>query len=411
MIGFAQKASEISKPLAICPSLHYNPSITQPENTMLPTASPEVVGMSSERLQRAFGILQSWLHEGVVTAIAAVVARRGKIAGEFYRGKLSAEPDAKSVTPATLFHLTSIGKPMTAAAVMLLVEAGQLSLDDRVAELIPAFAGAGRDAITVRHLLTHTSGLPQDPGPEILDGLPPEADTPTQLRNYPNSKLAVPTGSKVEYSNVGYGMLGLVIEAVSGQPFPVCMRERLFTPAGMSDAHLPAPESLYPRIAVVGGTPGPGSPTERFNSAYARRATHPAGSVVGTADDVVSFFQLFLDDGQAHGRTIIAPASARLMTANHTPGLCGGIEGFMTWPDCAWGLGFDIRGVKHPHFSGEFSSAQTFGHTGVSGNFAWADPSRELVCVLLANRLLHNRWNEPRWSRYSTAVVAAITEI
>jgi beta-lactamase class C len=377
---------------------------------MLPTASPEAVGMSSERLQRAFGILQGWLHEGVVTAVAAVVARRGKIVGEFYRGKLSPEPDAKNVTPATLFHLASIGKPMTATAVMLLVESGEISLDDPVASLIPAFAGDGRDAITVRHLLSHTSGLPQDPGPEILEGLPPEADTATQLRNYPQSKLAVPVGSKVEYSNVGYGMLGLIVEAVTGQPFPLFMRERLFTPADMSDAHLPAPEAMYPRIAVVGGTPEPGSPTERFNSAYARRSTHPAGSVVGTAADVVSFFQLFLDDGRSHGRLVLAPATARLMLKNHTGGLRGGIEGFMAWADCAWGLGFDIRGGKYPHFSGEFSSPQTFGATGVSGTFAWADPSRELVCVMLANRLLHNFWNEPRWSRYSTAVVGALTE-
>ena len=82
----------------------------------------------------------------------------------------------------------------------------------------------------------------------------------------------------------------------------------------------------------------------------------------------------------------------------------------MTWDDCAWGLGFDLRGSKHPHFSGEFTSSRTFGHTGVSGNFAWADPASGLVCVLLANRLLHNRWNEQRWSRYSTAVTAALAE-
>ena len=378
---------------------------------MLPTASPEAVGLSSERLQRAFGILQGWLHEGTVTAIAAIVARRGKIVGEFYRGKLSPLPDAKNVTPTTLFHLTSIGKPMTAAAVMLLVESGELSLDDSVAALLPGLGGDGRDAITLRHLLSHTSGLPQDPGPEIWEGLPADADTHTQLRNYPRSKLAVPVGSKVEYSNVGYGLLGLLVEAVSGQSFPLFVRERLFIPAGMSDAHLPAPEALYPRIAVVGGTPEPGSPTERFNSDYARRATHPAGSVVGTAADVASFFQLFLDDGRSHGRTVLAPATARLMTASQSDGLRGGIEGFMTWDDCAWGLGFDLRGRKHPHFSGEFTAPATFGHTGVSGNFAWADPTRELVCVLLANRLLHNRWNEPRWSRYSTAVVAALTDL
>src|SRR5207237_496119 len=109
------------------------------------------------------------LAEGACTAIASVVARHGKIVGEFYGGALSPAGDAKPVITTTLFHLASIGKPMAATAVMLLVEAGRLSLDDTLASIIPAFAGRGRDSITLRHLLTHTSGLPQDAGPEIME--------------------------------------------------------------------------------------------------------------------------------------------------------------------------------------------------------------------------------------------------
>jgi beta-lactamase class C len=366
--------------------------------------------MSSERVQRAFAILQSWLSEGTCTAIASVIARNGKIVGEYYGGKVAPVPDAKPVTPTTLFHLASIGKPMTATAAMMLVEAGRISLDDTVASIIPAYAGDGRDGISVRHLLTHTSGFPQDPGPEILEGLPPDADTATVLKNYPKSKLAVPVGSKVEYSNVGYGTLGLIIEAVTGQSYPAFMQHNLFAPANMTDAHLPAPESAFARIAHVGGVANPGSETERFNSAWARRLTNPAGSVVGTATDVATFFQMFLDGGKSHGRPVLSPATTQLMTTNHTPGLRGGIEGFMTWDDCAWGLGFDLRGTKRPHFSGEFTSAQTFGHSGVAGTFAWADPAHGVVCVMLANWLLHNLWNFPRWSRFSSAVMGAIVE-
>lgn len=375
---------------------------------MPPTASAESVGMSSQRLQQAFSVLQGWLDEGVISAVASVVARRGKIVGEFYGGHVSPQPEAGRVNAQTLFHIASIGKPMTATAVMMLIEAGKISLDDPVGSILSAFSGEWRDAITVRHLLTHTSGLPQDPGPEILDGLPAGADTATQLNNYTKSKLAVPTGSKVEYSNVGFGLLGLIIEAVGGQSFPAFMRARLFTPVGMSDAYLAPPRSVYPRIAHVGGTANPGSQFERFNSKYARTLTNPAGSVIATAADVATFFQMFLDQGKAQGRTIISPAAAQLMATDHTAGLRGGIEGFMTWEDCAWGLGFDIRGNKHPHFSGEFTSPRTFGHTGVAGTFAWADPTRDLVCVMLANRLLHNLWNFPRWSRFSTAVVSSL---
>lgn len=377
---------------------------------MLSTATPESLGMSSSRLQRAFDLLRRWLAEGTCTAVASMVVRGGKIVGEFYGGRVWPKPDASPVTAQTLFHTASIGKPMTATAVMMLVEAGELSLDDAVATMFPEFAGEGRDGITVRHLLTHTSGLAQDPGPEIVGGLPPGTDMATQLQHYPKGKLVVPPASKVEYSNVGFGLLGLIIEKVSGQSFPAFMREHLFAPVGMSEAYLAPPMTTDARIAHVGGTNEPGSPYERFNSRYARTLANPAGSVIATAADVAKFFQMFLDGGKANGRAVISPATAQLMTTNHTPGLRGGIEGFMTWEHCSWGLGFDVRGDKHPHFAGEFASPQTFGHTGVAGTFAWADPTRQLVCVMLANRLLHNRWHAPRWSRYSSAVVSSVME-
>jgi beta-lactamase class C len=377
---------------------------------MLPTTSPQSAGLSASRLQQAFSLLQGWLNENIVTAIACVVARHGKIVGEFYGGRVTPSADAPAASATTLFHIASIGKPMTCTAVMMLVEEGRLSLDDKVGDILPNFKGEWRDAITVKHLLTHTSGLPQDPGPEILEGLPEGADTPTQLANYHKTNLAVPVGSKVEYSNVGFGLLGLIIEAVGGRPFPAFMRERIFAPIGMSDAYLAPPVELYPRIAHVNGTPNAGSTYERFNSAYARTLTHPAGSIVATARDVAAFFQMFLDEGKVGYQAIIAPATAQLMTMNHTHGLRGGIEGFMTWENCSWGLGFDLRTDKQPHFSGEFTSPRTFGHSGVAGTFAWADPTRQLVCVMLANRLLHSLWNFPRWSRFSTASVSSVVE-
>lgn len=374
---------------------------------MLTPVPPDHVGIDAARLHNAFGILQHWLDDGVAGGIAAIVARRGQLAGSFYGGVSAPTTDAPVIDATSLFHIASIGKPMTALAVMLLVEAGRIALDDPVARILPEFSSAGRDAITVRQVLAHTSGLPQDPD---RTGLPTDVATATELRTYLHAQLVAAPGSKVEYSNVGYGILGLIIEAVSGQSFADYMRERLFAPLGMQHAYLAPPAELYPRIVHVGGTLDPGSPTERFNSAYARRQTHPAGNIIATALDVARFFQLFLDRGMAGGRQVIAPATARLMIANQTAGLCGGIEGFMTWNDCAWGLGFDLRGVKQPHFSGEFSSATTFGHSGVAGTFAWADPARDLVCVMLANRTLYNLWNESRWSRFSTALIAAVVD-
>lgn len=365
---------------------------------MLQSASPEALGLDPARLQRAFGLVQGWLDEQVVTGVSAAVVRHGQVAGTFYGGDASAT---------SLFHLASIGKPMAALAVMLLVEQGLIALDDPVERILPAFAGPERQAITTRHLLSHTSGLAQDAD---LSDVPPGADTATELRTYLHARPVVPIGSKVEYSNVGYGLLGLIVEAVSGQRFASFMRERLFQPAGMENAYLAPPDEVADRIVHVDGTPDPGSPYERFNSAHARRQTHPAGHIVGNALDVAQFFQVFLDGGRANGVQLAAPATVRAMITNQTDGLRGGIEGFMTWEQCAWGLGFDLRGSKRPHFSGEYTSPGTFGHTGVAGTFAWADPASGLVCVMLANRMLYNSWNASRWSRFSTAVAAAVVD-
>ena len=374
---------------------------------MLPSATPDSLGLDPERLRCAFALLQGWLDDNVVTAVAAAVVRHGQVAGTFYGGTVSTTLDAPSVTASSLFHLASIGKPMTALAVMLLVEEGRVALDDPVAAILPEFAGAEREGITTRHLLSHTSGLAQDAD---LSGVPPGADTATELRSYLRARPVVPIGSKVEYSNVGYGLLGLIIEAVSGQDFATFMRERLFRPAGMASAYLAPPEEIAPRIVHVAGTLDPGSPYERFNSVHARRQTHPAGQVLGSPLDVAQFFQVFLDCGRAGTLHLASPATVQLMTTSQTDGLRGGIEGFMTWDDCTWGLGFDLRGVKRPHFSGEYSSPRTFGHTGVAGTFAWADPATDLVCVMLANRMLYNRWNTSRWSRFSTAVASTVVD-
>ena len=366
-----------------------------------------------ERLQRAFRILQGWLDEGTVTAVASVVLHRGRVAGEFYGGVVSPAPEAPTVNGNSLFHIASIGKPMTALAVMILVESGWIALDDPVGNILPGFRGTGRDAITVRQLLTHTSGLPQDPD---LSQLPPDVSTFDELRTYIHALPVVPPGSKVEYSNVGYGLLGLIIETVSRQPFATFMRDHVFEPVGLDDTWLAPPDHLFPRIVHVDGTCDRGSSTERFNSIYARTRTHSAGSVIATARDVARFFQMILDDGSVERdpacsstrRQVIAPATARLMITNHAAGLRGGIEGFMTWDECAWGLGFDLRGNKRPHFSGEYTSPHIFGHTRVSGVFAWADPAINLVCVMLANRTLFDAWHTSRWSRFSTAVVASL---
>src|SRR5262245_15876538 len=163
------------------------------EECMLPSATPASLGLDPERLRRAFALLQGWLDDDVVTAVAAAVVRHGQVAGTFYGGTVSTVGDAPSVTASSLFHLASIGKPMTALAVMLLVEEGRVALDDPVAAILPEFAGAECEEITTRHLLSHTSGLAQDAD---LSDVPSGADTATELRSYLRARPVVPIGSR-----------------------------------------------------------------------------------------------------------------------------------------------------------------------------------------------------------------------
>src|SRR5262249_4662789 len=160
--------------------------------------TPDSLGLDPQRLRRAFALLQGWLDDDVVTAVAAAVVRHGQVAGTFYGGTLSTAGDAPSVTTNRLFHLAPIGKPLTALAVLLLVEEGRLALDAPVAAILPEFAGAEREGITTRHLLSHTSGLAQDAD---RSDVPSGADTATELRSYLRARPVVPIGSKVEYSN------------------------------------------------------------------------------------------------------------------------------------------------------------------------------------------------------------------
>ena len=108
---------------------------------------------------------------------------------------------------------------------------------------------------------------------------------------------------------MGYGLLGLIIETISQQPFAAFIRDRVFEPVGLHDTWLAPPDHLFPHIVHVDGTFDRGSSTERFNSTYARRRTHPAGSVIATARDVARFFQMFLDNGVVEGRQVTLIAS------------------------------------------------------------------------------------------------------
>jgi len=380
---------------------------------MLPTGKPEDVGMDAARLQQAFGLLRGWVEDGTLPGATALVARRGIVAGRCWFGDAVREPVRRPIGAETIFAVASVTKPFTATAIMQLAERGALSIDQPVQELLPEFAGPGKEGVTLRHFLTHTSGLPEyaDDNQEIrrrhlgLDAF---------VRSYCRGTPLFPPGTQWSYSNYGFGLAGEIVARLGGRGYHQFVVEKILGPLGMHDSSLQPPESAWDRIAWVWLPGEPHTDFERYNSPYFRRLGIPWGGLYTTPEDLAVFAQAFLERGGTQGRRIVSPATAREMTRNHLGEAVGEAPGpTRAWRAASWGLGWDVKGGKTAHNSGALTSPATFGHTGSSGSMLWVDPALDLVCVMIGTRSAESGWADapaPRRALFSNAVVAAVVD-
>jgi CubicO group peptidase (beta-lactamase class C family) len=368
----------------------------------------------------AFALLDGYVAEGVVPGAAAVVIYRGQVVGEHYTG-LAGARDGRPVEAGTIFALASLTKPVTATTLLVLVERGLCSLDEPVERFIPELREvAGGGAVRVRHLLTHTSGLP---GYVPEDGALRAAQAPlgaflaAALRCAPS----FPAGSALRYSNPGVHLQAALIERLSGQGYHAAVRDLVLAPLALRDSFIPLPEEQRARVAHVADPGYPGTPHEQFNSPYFRGLGIPWGGLYATARDVSRFLGYFLaawPDGDAAADAPDGPLSRttrRAMTSiavavPPAPPHPADDLNAQEWPLVEWGLGWEVKGGKRPHRTGELTSARTFTHAGASGTMMWADPASGLACVLLANRALASGWAAApaRQARFSNAVAAAL---
>jgi CubicO group peptidase (beta-lactamase class C family) len=379
---------------------------------MLPIGRPEEVGMDSERLERAFGLMRGWVEDGTLPGASALVARRGVVVGRRWFGDAVREPERRPIGPETLFAVASITKACTATAVMQLAERGLLSIDQPVHELLPEFAGHGRENITLRHFLTHTSGLPEycEDNEEIRRG---HLGLDAFVRSYCRGRLLFPSGTQWSYSNFGFGLAGEIVARLGGRGYHAFVATEILTPLGMEHSFLTPPESAWDRIAWVELPGEPHTDYERYNSPYFRRLGIPWGGLYTTPEDLAVFAQAFLRQGCYQGRRIVSPATVREMTRNQLAESIRDTSSVARWRTASWGIGWDVKGSKAPHNSGALTSPATFGHTGSSGAMLWADPSLDLICVMIGTRLAESGWADgpvPRRSLFSTAVTAAVIE-
>jgi len=367
-------------------------------------------------MTKALSLIDEWVGPQGAPGVGAVVWRRGEIITERYAGE--ARPGIP-VSAETLFPLASVTKPIAAATVMSLVEDGVLGLDEPVGRIVPEFRNGPlsgvegvnpelerwRSQISARQLLAHVSGLPEDLAARESRYLD-MADIESVIDQMCELPLGSAPGVELRYSNAGFGVLARLAERSSGRHFWELTHERVFDPLDVTGIIAnPSGDDLQ-RIAVLADTSHTGTDVETYNSRYWRSLALPWGGLFGAPRDAALFGAAFLQDGPR----LLSPASVKMMTIDQTMGVPGGVESARVhWNPGRWGLGWEVKGEKRRHWTGELTSPRTFCHFGHAGTLLWGDPEHDLVLAVFANRTVTHMWAFilTRWARLSNAVVAA----
>jgi CubicO group peptidase (beta-lactamase class C family) len=298
-----------------------------------------------------------------------------------------ADPEYKSFMRVdSIFWIASMSKPITAIAVLRLMEEGKLSLDDPIAKYVPELAGlktpdGKTPRITLRHLLTHTSGMG-----EATDEEAKAARTLSDLiPAFASKPLAFVPGSKWQYCQSGILTLGRIVEIVSGVSFDVFLRKRIFDPLGMKDTTFYLTEAQMRRWVIPARREGEQLVPAEIGLLYGHPPTwrdhYPAsnGGLFSTAPDYTRLAQMLLNGGVLDGRRYLTAESVRMMSTIQTGDL---VTGFT--PGNAWGLGVCI--VRQPQGVTEMLSPGTFGHGGVYGTQFWIDMKRGVALIMMIQR-------------------------
>jgi CubicO group peptidase (beta-lactamase class C family) len=291
---------------------------------------------------------------------------------------------AKPMTTDALFWIASMTKPITGTAVLMLQDEGKLSVDDPVAKYVPELANVKTadgtpGNLTLRHLMTHTSGLAestqveQDAAKSLKDLVPGFAGRPLQFK----------PGSKWQYCQTGMNTLGRIVEIVSGQSFPDFLHSRLFTPLGMVDTTFYPSAAQIPRIATSykldqGALVASKVPRD-FDPANVGHYPGAHGGLYATASDYARFCQMLLNDGSLDGKRYLKPESVTLMRTVSTGELKTGFT-----DGNGWGLTACV--VRQPQGVSAALSPGSFGHGGMYGTQAWIDPVTKRAYILLVQR-------------------------
>jgi CubicO group peptidase (beta-lactamase class C family) len=328
--------------------------------------------------------MQECIAKQEVAGVVTLIATRDKVMDLQTAGLADIATKTPMQTNA-IFWIASMTKPITATAVLMLQEEGKLSVDDPVAKYLPELGdlktAAGKSAkLTLRHFLTHTSGMP-----EATTGQRKTAHSLADMIPFYGGKpLEFEPGTKWQYCQSGIISLGRIVEIVSGQSFPAFLQKRLFDPLSMKDTTFYLSSEQYSRLAKTYRRTKATLEEVPFDLNGHLPTDHdgypaPNGGLFPSAPDYATFCRMILNQGALDGKQYLRPESVKLMTTLQTGDLKTGFT-----PGNGWGLGWCV--VRQPQGITAMLSPGTFGHGGAYGTQAWIDPVRQVVYVLMYQR-------------------------
>ncbi len=360
------------------------------------------LALSELQLAPIAEIVEKAIISGKIPGAVVLIGNQGRVVYRRAFGHQAIEPKKLPMRVDTIFDLGSLTKAIaTTTAMMQLLEKGKLRLEDQVAAHWPEFKANGKEEITVRHLLTHYSGLRSG-----LDLKPEWSSYPTALRMIVAEKPASPPGTRFVYSDINFIILGELVHRISGQPLDVYCAENVFMPLEMKDTGFNPSPGLRNRIAPTRYQRG--SKRKILWGEVYDPIAHNMGGVAGhaglfsTADDLSIFAQTLLDGGTRKGVHILSPLTVEKMTTPQSPPNKMALRG----------LGWDI---DSPFASnrGELFPVGSYGHTGFTGTSIWIDPVSKTYIIVLTNRVLLDGKGDvtPLRSQIATFVASALGSV
>jgi CubicO group peptidase (beta-lactamase class C family) len=383
------------------------------QGATLPIAKPESVGMSSERLKRLDARMQEYIDKKLVAGTVTLVARKGKVVHYNAQGHSWIE-EKKPMEKDNIFVIMSMTKPIVSTALMMLYEEGKFLLTDPVSKWIPEFeklqaieeipnSGSGAPAtrtvparpITVRHVLTHTSGVttgPRGGGAGRAGGAPAPPAAPRRVLAdgvlaLTKNPLLFQPGTQWNYGS-STDVVALLVERISGMNMDDFLRERIFKPLKMNDTHYNVPESKTSRkAAVYEPVRDKGNTIALSRAPQATPPTAYFGGVAGlssTAADYFRYAQMMLNGGELDGVRLLSPKTVDLMLTNHIGELPVANKG----PGYGFGLGYSI--LRDPGEASGPLSPGSGGWGGAWGTYFFVDPVEEMTAILMIQMTSHN---------------------